>query len=144
MMRKVAKYIIFFVIALGLVREAKAEDKTWKAQAGWWEEADNWFPEIVPTKDDDVVVDGESADVTIQSDFEIQSLTLGGSYSSQVTINDFVFGEIAPSSSSNPSIFNRKDGYLILKGAGIVKATGAYKSSEEKLAEEPSFIFWIE
>lgn len=136
---KIVVFLLVFSFCLG--RRGFSADKIWNSDTGFWEESLNWYPASIPQATDDITIDNSFSNVTIQNDFSCLSLTLGGHYSSNLLIEGFVFGEI---SSGSVAINNRRDGFLTLKGAGIITLKGSYKSSEEILEEEPSFIFWVQ
>lgn len=123
-----------------------AEEKNWSGEADEtnWSNDDNWFPDAVPSSQDDVVIDKENADVKCAATFKAQSLTIGARETSTLTSENFVFGTIAPDSSSAVAISNNLNGKIILKGVGTVMVKGKYEDSEGTLAyKEPTFIFWI-
>lgn len=123
-----------------------AETKTWDNAdgAGEWQENANWFPEAAPTSQDDVVINAVDSRVTATQTFQAKTVTLGGHQASVLETQDFVSGTIDPGNSDETAVLNRRDGHLILKGdAGTVRLKGKYKSSEESMAEQPSFVFYV-
>ena len=126
---------------------ANAEQKTWNAlgdKSNWSDDA-NWYTAGTPTASDDTLVDILNASVGLSQTFHAKSITLGGKKASTMTVNNFATGDVVPASSSDEAFYNRKGGLLILKGsAGKMTLKGAYKDSREKVAEEPSFMFYAQ
>lgn len=124
-----------------------AAEKTWSGggDGETWSDEDNWFPVSVPATQDDVVIDAENADVKCKSTFKAKSVTIGSRETSNLTIENFIFGTIAPASGSDTAISNNKEGKIILEGAaGKLSLKGKYLDSQQSLAfDEPSFIFWV-
>lgn len=123
-----------------------AEDRTWAASGDGvsWSDADNWFPDSVPISTDDVLIDFEDAAVVCNDTFRASSITLGGWEPSTLTSEDFVFGVIAPDSTSDSALICRKGGKIMLQGDGVMTISGKYESSNAELTPEPSFMFWLE
>lgn len=134
--------IIVLILACGM---AEAKEKTWVGAGDGesWSGDANWSPAASPTSSDDAAIDLENASVKCTSTFQAKSLTLGGRQTSKLTSENFIYGTIAPSSSSDAAVLNRAKGTFTLKGAGTVTLKGRYKDSEESLTSEPSFIFWV-
>lgn len=151
MRKKIFFEFIFVFCLLSLVASLQslsyAEDKNWNAagdQSNWLDDA-NWMPAGAPTAADDVRVDLQDASVTIPEAFNAKSITLGGKKQSSLSVSNFVTGKVEPASSSDIAVTNRRDGTLILKGsAGQVTLKGGYKDSEQVIADEPSFMFYVQ
>lgn len=137
--------LLVLVSFLFTVFPADAEEKTWTAAGDGtaWSDDDNWFVAVAPTSTDDVLIDKENAAVVSTQTFQAKSISIGGRETSTLTSNDFIYGLIKPSSNSEVAVLNRKGGKFTLKGVGIVTLKGQYKDSEESLASEPSFMFWV-
>jgi hypothetical protein len=123
-----------------------AADKVWGGGGDEtsWSDDDNWSPAAEPTSADDALIDAEDASVVCAQTFAAKTVTLGGRENTSLTTNNFVFGTIAPDTSSDVAILNRGGGTLTLTGAGVITVHGKYQDSEESLVNEPSFMFWIE
>ena len=136
----VAICIIFVFVSTAI-----AAEKNWAAagDGSTWSDDDNWSPAAAPTTADDVLIDTEGAAVTCAETFKAKSVIVGGRETSSLTSNNFIFGTVAPDSSSDVSMMTRSGGTITLKGAGTVTVQGQYKDSEETLVPEPSFMFWI-
>ena len=110
-----------------------------------WHDAANWSPTGVPAAADAVTVDKAGVAAAAQANFVAQSVTVGGKAASTWTVADFVYGTITPATTSDPAILLRKDGTVILKGAGgTVTAKGPFKNSEEALPTEPSVMILLQ
>ena len=140
-------FLAFFLLTFS-ASIAFAADKTWKASADEtdWHTNENWYPAFVPTALDDTTVNSKDATaVIIGETFNVKSLTLSGNEACALSVDNFVTGNIFPSSSSDIALHNRKGGHLFMKGsAGVVTAKGSYKSSEEGLDPQPSLVFSIQ
>ena len=125
---------------------AFAADKTWTGSADStdWFGDENWYPSPAPAPIDNVTINTKDANVRASETFNAKSLTLGGNEETYLTTENFISGKIEPSSSSDVAILNRKDGHLILKGAGTLTVKGTYKDSEENLAAQPSLVFSVQ
>lgn len=125
---------------------AFAEEKQWSGAGGstTWEDASNWFPAALPALTDDVVINLEDAEVAASEKFFARTLSIGGREASAFTANDFVDAVIAPESNTDNALHIRKDGLVVLKGAGSIVVKGSFKNSEEALPSEPAFMFGIE
>lgn len=135
--------IAFLFAVCGL---AIAAEKNWDAggDASSWSDGDNWHAAGIPTSADDVVIDREDAAVICARTFKAKSITIGGQETSTLTSENFIYGTVAPDTTSEVAILNRAGGTITLKGAGVLILKGKYKDSEGALAAEPSFIFWVE
>lgn len=142
------KIIIVLTMVYGLwTMDSFAADKTWTGAGDQenWSDDDNWFPNAAPTTVDSVLIDEEDVSANCSQTFEAQSVTVGGSQGSTLSVDNFVYGEIRPPGSSGTAVLNSKDGKIILKGAaGIVTLGGQYKSSKETVVPESNFMFWVE
>ena len=76
--------------------------------------------------------------------FNAKSITLGGRGTSTLTVEDFIYGTIAPSATSDTAFWNRSGGKIVLNKVGKVTIRGTYKDSEDTPTPEPSFLFWAE
>lgn len=123
-----------------------AEEKRWSGggDGTTWSDDDNWFPDAEPSPADDVVIDSSDAAVTTGQTFEAKSITIGEHEESTLTVPNFIYGDIAPAAASSNALMNSLHGKITLQGAGIVTVEGKYLDSETALADEPSFIFWVE
>lgn len=138
--------ILIFCLVLLLASTAMADEKVWSASgdASTWSDKDNWSPDGIPKKKDDVLIDTEDAAVTCDKTFKAKSITVGGRETSTLTSNNFIFGTVSPDSGSDIAVTTRSGGTITLTGAGTITVQGQYKDSEESLVPEPSFMFWIE
>lgn len=109
-----------------------------------WHDADNWFAVGAPALTDAVTIDKASASVTAKKDFAAQSVTLGGKTTATWTADNFIYGTITPSTTSDPAILIRKNGTVVMKGAGVVTLKGPFKNTEESLPTEPSVMVLLE
>ena len=146
--KKIFLIIVFFNYGLwttdyGL---AFAADKNWIGAGDGisWSDKKNWFSEGVPTSADNATVDLKDAQATCDKTFEAKSVTVGGASASTLTTNNFIYGTISPTSSSDNALYIRKDGTVNLKGAGTITLKGKFKNSEEALVGEESFMFTLE
>ena len=123
-----------------------AAEKTWNANEGetdWFEDG-NWFPQEAPTSADDATISSPNATVDISQTFNAKSITVGGTQPCSLNIDNFVSGLVAPDANTDIAILNRRDGVIKIKGsAGTTKLKGTYKDSEESLADQPSFVFYV-
>ena len=153
----VAQYSIFcrilsltsFILLLSSfawILPVHAADKTWtgSVDATDWSGDENWYPSPAPAPVDNVTINSKDANVRISETFTTKSLTLGGNEETYLTTEDFISGKIEPISKSDVAILNRKDGHLVLKGAGTLVVKGTYKDSEENLAAQPSLVFTVQ
>lgn len=108
-----------------------------------WHDEKNWFPEGVPGLTTAVTIDKSAVFAVAEKDFLAQSVTVGGKASSQWTSNAFVYGTVAPATTSDPAVFIRKGGTVVLKGSGTVTLKGPFKNSEESLPGEDSVLIWL-
>jgi len=146
--------VFVFIIAIFLTMDyglwtidCFAADKVWVGGGDGesWSDEDNWFPQVSPTRDESVLINSEDVTVECSQTFEAQSVTVGGAYSSTLTSENFVYGEITPRSVDDVAVLNSKDGKIILKGAaGVFTLSGQYKASKEISASEVNFMFWVE
>ena len=123
-----------------------AEDKTWvaTADAADWSAANNWTPALAPTAADDVLINSDSASTLLSRTFNVKSLTLAGNAPSILKVEEFTSGNIVPASTLDIAVLNRKDGHLILQGAGgTVVLKGSYKDSEKDITPQPSLVVWV-
>lgn len=128
------------------VSPVHAEDKTWKGSTDATDffGDENWYPSPHPVAPDNATINAKEANVKLSETFNIKSITLGGNEESTLTTDEFISGTIAPNAVSDIAILNRRDGHLVLKGPGTVKAKGAYKDSEENLTAQPSLVFSVQ
>ena len=137
---------IFIAVLLNTCALGWAEDKNWtgSGDASDWFDAANWLPAVAPTASDDATINLLNASVSLPQSFQAKSVTLGGKKESTLTVSNFAVGTVSPGNSSDLAVHNRRDGHLILKGsAGRVTLKGSYKDSEEVIADEPSFMFYV-
>ena len=139
------KTLCLFLIALN-ISPCLAADKNWSGaiDATDWFGEENWYPSSAPAGLDNAIINAKDANVKISETFNAKSITLGGYEASYLTVDEFISGTIAPSSPSDIAILTRKDGHLILKGAGTVVVKGTYKKSEEDLVSQPSLVFSVQ
>lgn len=130
-------------IDLGLLYAA---DKTWlgSGDGSTWADEENWSPAGIPSLYDDVTIDIKDASAAVDRTFEAKSLTVGGASASTFTSNDFIYGMISPSSTSDEALYIRKDGAVTLKGEGTITLKGKFKNTQEALVGEESFMFTLE
>lgn len=143
-MRK-TRFFIFFVYVIIFSQTAVADDMIWSAggDGSTWTDTDNWFPADIPTSIDDVVIDATGSTAVCSGTFEVKSITVGGHQASQLTVQNFIYGDIKPSVVTDNAITNRRGGTIILQGGGgVVTVSGKYEDSETSFSAEPSFLFW--
>lgn len=109
-----------------------------------WHDDHNWFAATIPTKADAVTIDLTGASVTATDTFAAQSITVGGKTTAALTADSFVYGAITPESTSDPAMLIRKNGTVVMKGAGVVVLKGPFKNTEESLPTEPSVMILLE
>lgn len=142
--KKVTWFIfLFFLLIYGIVF---GDEKQWSAGGDGtaWEDPLNWFSPAVPTANDDVIIDMKDAEVLAAQNFFAKTLNIGGREKSSFTSNDFICGIIGPDSNTNNALDIKKDGLVVLKGAGDIVLKGSFKNSEESLPSEPAFMFGLE
>ncbi len=140
------KFFIFlvFILTLFIALNSNAAEKQWSGSGDGvsWADADNWYPAAIPTISDTAVISLANADIIASETFSAKSITVGGRGAANFTVNDFVYGTITPENNTDVALFNRKDGLITLQGqAGDITLKGAFKSSQETLANEPGFMF---
>ena len=135
--------LVTLCFSLVLILSVQADDKTWKGSTDATDffGDENWYPSPHPAAPDNATINAKEADVKLSETFNVKSITLGGNEESHLTTDEFISGTIAPNAVSDIAILNRRDGHLVLKGPGTVKAKGTYKDSEEDLAAQPSLVF---
>lgn len=140
---KIAIALLFIVV---FAAAGYGADKNWagSGDASTWADQLNWLPSGVPTSADDVTIDLTDASVTAEKTFEAKSLTVGGASTSAFTTDNFIYGTITPSSTSDDALYIRKDGTATLKGEGTITLKGKFKNTQEALVGEESFIFTLE
>lgn len=140
---KIAIALLFVIVFAAPVYGA---DKNWagSGDASTWADQLNWLPSGVPTSADDVTIDLKDASVTAEKTFEAKSLKVGGASTSAFTTDNFIYGTITPSSTSDDALYIRKDGTATLKGEGTITLKGKFKNTQEALVGEESFIFTVE
>jgi len=138
-------FIVLFACIFFIGQFAEADDVVWSGggDATSWTDDNNWFPVGEPTSVDDVTIDTENAAVVCDETFVSKSLTAGAHQTSQITVQEYVYGTIIPSSPENIAIANYGGGTIIFQGsAGTIRVGGRYEDSESTFAAEPSFLFW--
>ncbi len=147
-MKKTLLMILGLILAGAFFSQAIAADKAWNAagDATSWSDATNWSPSSVPTSTDDVTVNFKNAAATISvtGGFNAKSLTIGGTETSSVTVQDFISGTVSPAAASSMAVDNRVKGTFRLKGGGTVTVKGQYKSSKGTQPSQPSLVFYIQ
>ena len=136
-----------YLLVCGLyISPVAADSKVWDGggDGSTWADTENWHPDGIPTSGDDVTVDAEDASVLCERTFNAKSVTVGGRQGVTLTSDDFIYGTIEPDDGTEVAILNRRDGHIVLRGAGTLTVRGQYKDSESELEAEPSFIFWVE
>ncbi len=124
-----------------------AADKGWigSGDGTSWSDSQNWFSAGVPTSADNAIIDLKDASVISSTTYEAKSISVGGAYTSAWTSNNFIYGTISPSATSDDAIYIRKNGTVTLKGAGTITLKGKFKNSEEEApAGEEAFMFTLE
>ncbi|MFH1753080.1 MAG: hypothetical protein ABH875_02755 [Candidatus Omnitrophota bacterium] len=146
MKRKILGPILFSILILAPAAISYADGQSWTAggDGSKWSDADNWTAEEVPGLSSDVIIDREDAGVACDDDFQAKSMTIGGHKASSLTVENYVSGDIAPYSSTDIAIKNRRGGHIVLSGPGVIKISGRYEDSEGALDPEPCLLFWIE
>jgi len=147
MMKKFVILVVAFITLYTLhITQSFAAEKNWSAggDGSDWADDDNWSPAAAPSSADDVSIDIADGAVTCGQTFYAKSITLGGRETCALASNNFIFGTVAPDSTSDVAILNRSGGTITLTGAGTVTMRGKYQDSEETLDPEPSFLFWIQ
>ena len=146
---KQSLYIDCFVavlLAMTFALPVYAADKNWTGEGDGtdWFDDTNWLPDGKPASSENAKVDLTAARVEVGQAFEAQSLIIGGKKDSEISVSNFVNGELSPSNSTDNSAIVRRDGKLILKGSsGKIKLKGTYKDSEEIIPDEPSFLLYV-
>ena len=140
-------FILFILVGVGMDKVVWAEDKSWNATGDavdWFDDA-NWYPSAAPSLADDVAVDFLDASVNIPKNFQAKTLTLGGKKNVELSVDNFITGQVAPGNTAAVALSNRKGGHMTMRGsAGKVTLKGSYKSSKKPLSEEPSFTFYVQ
>ncbi len=133
-------------LALFWMAPAQAEQKvfTGSGDAVSWHDAANWFTSGVPAISDAVTINKTDIAVTVDDDFYAQSILVAGKTVSSLTIDPFVYATITPETSSDPAIYIRKDGTVVLSGAGTIVMKGLFKNSEEQIATESSVMILLQ
>ncbi len=146
MKRFVFACIFMVCIFLTGISAVKAEDRVFNAEGDGtsWSDDNNWSPAIAPTIADDVLINMENGSVVCTQTFKARSVTIGGSWDSILTSDNFIFGAISPDSTSDIAVHNRKGGIFRLISVGTVILRGQYKDSQESPVAQPSFIFSTE
>lgn len=103
-----------------------------------WHDDNNWSEPGVPGIKDDVKIDLADATVKTNKDFSAKSISVSGKTTSTWQTENFVYGTITPDSNKDNAILIRKNGTVILQGAGVITVKGSFKNSEEQLPTEPS------
>ncbi|MFA5148890.1 MAG: hypothetical protein WC491_07185 [Candidatus Omnitrophota bacterium] len=145
MNRTVISIMLFASIAAAQ-GTAFCADKNWigGGDASTWADGKNWQPEGAPTSVDGVTIDLDGASVTAAETFESVSVVVGGGNTSAFSTENFIYGNIVPSSSSDEALYIKKGGTVILNGAGTITLKGMFKNSEETVTGEESFMFTLE
>ena len=74
------------MLAMGwLLPGISSGETVWTAGSGYWTNAANWTPGIVPVSTDDVLFTNGSAVATIDSDVTIKSLSMEGTFAGKIT-----------------------------------------------------------
>ena len=143
---KSKKILIILFCVLFVLSLAQANEKNWLGSGDGtdWADEENWYPEGAPTLITDVLIDAEDATVISTETFKAKSIQLGGSETSTLTINNFIYGTIEPDASSDTAVLNSSGGTFVLTGAGTVTIRGQYEGSKGAADLEPSFMFWVE
>jgi hypothetical protein len=148
MKNSIIALISLFVMAAFAAATAVAycADKNWvgAGDASTWADGKNWHPQGEPTSVDDVTIDLKDASATAAKTFESKSVTVGGGNNSTFSTEDFIYGNIVPGSSSDEALYIRKDGTVVLRGAGTITLKGMFKNTEESVIGEESFMFTLE
>ncbi len=126
--------------------QAYGAEKNWIAagDASTWADPNNWNPEGTPSSVDDVTIDLEGSSATAGETFEAKSVTVGGGNPSIFSTGNFIYGEITPASPSDEALYIKKDGTVVLNGAGTITLKGMFKNTEETVTGEESFMFTLE
>ncbi|MFC1699607.1 hypothetical protein ACFL1I_06610 [Candidatus Omnitrophota bacterium] len=137
---------LFFALCALHLTQCYAEQKVWSGDGDGssWSDDDNWSPAVEPSAADEALIDAAGAAVSFEQTFSAKSITVGGREDTTLTIGNFIFGTLAPDSSSDPALVNRSGGTITLQGAGVIALQGKYEASKESLTDEPSFMFWLE
>jgi len=125
---------------------AHCADKNWigAGDASTWADPNNWNPEGTPSSVDDVTIDLQGSSAAAAETFEAKSVTVGGGNASVFSTDNFIYGEISPASASDEALYIKKDGTVVLNGAGTITLRGMFKNSEETVTGEESFMFTLE
>ncbi len=139
---------IFAVLTLAAAEAplAQADQKVFSGTGDGtsWHDAGNWFTGGVPSAIDGVTINKSNLAVVVPDDFIAQSIVVAGKAVSNLTIEPFVYGTITPPTPSDPALYIRKDGTVVLSGAGIIVMKGSFKNSEEQLATESSVMILLQ
>jgi len=125
---------------------AYGAEKNWigAGDASTWADSKNWNPEGAPSSVDDVTIDLQGSSAAAEATFEAKSVTVGGGNASVFSTENFIYGEIAPASPSDEALYIKKDGTVVLNGAGTITLRGMFKNTEETVTGEESFMFTLE
>ena len=149
-MRHLSRQLVLVLMAISVLLVppaiAVAGEKGWSGSGDGssWSDDNNWYPAAEPNLSDDVTIDTEGTAVICDETFKAKSITVGGSETSTLTSENFIYGTVTPATTSDTAILNRSGGTITLKGVGVLTLKGQYKDLEETVGPEPSFIFWIE
>ena len=125
---------------------ASAEQKVFSGAGDGvsWDDPTNWFSNGVPAITDGVAINKDSIEAVASEDFLAQSITIGGSAVSSLTVEPMIYGTVTPTTTSDTAVYIRKDGTVVLSGAGVIVMRGSFKNSEEEIATESSTIILLE
>jgi len=141
-------FIVYFILYPSTFILAYSADKTWGGGGDGvsWSDQDNWYPPVVPTASDDVLIDIEDGEITADQTFNAKSITVGGRETTTLTTDSFVFGTVEPDEVTDSAIINRSGGKITFGGSGVITLKGKYESSKQAstITSEPSFMFWVE
>jgi hypothetical protein len=109
-----------------------------------WHDAANWFASGVPSAADAVAINKSGMTVATAIDFAAQSVLVAGKAVSSWEVAPFVYGTVTPPTSSDNALYIRRDGTVVLSGAGTIVLKGSFKNSEEHLATESSVMILLQ
>lgn len=146
-MKKALIINLMFFLSFWQGSQAICAERSWTGSGDGsdWHDEENWSPQSVPTPEDDVRINSNSAAVRTAQTFQAKSITLGGTVPSSFTVEQIISGAVEPAANTDLAFYNRRHGLTVLRGsAGTVELKGTYKDSEAELANQPSLVFFVE
>ena len=141
-----ASGVVLAVCLMGMGGSVWAASKVFSGagDGSAWQEPENWSPSGAPALTDTATIDVASIAVSASQDFLAESVIVGGKSNASWMVEPFVYGTIIPVTTADPAILLRNGGTVVFQGAGVVKAKGPFKSSNEALPSEPSVMILLQ